>query len=79
MVKFKTPKINKIQDLPGASPPDPKQGRCPGPTGGLKAVPRPHAFEEKNPYPLTRIPGSAPDKTPKRENIFRVVRFKKVL
>ena len=34
-----TPKITKIQELPGASPP--------GPTGGLKAAPRSHAFEEK--------------------------------
>ena len=59
-----TPKITKIQELPGSPPPWPPPGRtCPGPTGGLKAVPRPHAFE-KNSRPLTRIPGSAPAQGP---------------
>ena len=42
-----TPKITKIQELPGASPPGPPPRRCSGPTGGLKAAPKDHAFEKK--------------------------------
>ena len=53
MVNF-TPKINKIQELTRVSPPGPPPGRCPGPTGGLKAAPRPHAFKKKS--TPTRIP-----------------------
>ena len=51
-------KITKIQELPGAS--------HPGPHVGLKATPKPHAFEKKNPPPppkkkkKTKIPGTSP-------------------
>ena len=56
-----TPKIPKIQELPGASPPGPLPGRSSGPTGGLKVASKPHAFEKNpRPLPLTRILGSAP-------------------
>ena len=55
-----TPKITKIQELPGALPPGPPPRRCSGPTGGLKAAPKDHAFEKKSTPHLTRIPGSAP-------------------
>ena len=40
---FNAYKISKTQELPGASPPGPPPGLCPGPTGGLKAAPRPPA------------------------------------
>ena len=33
----------KSQELPGASPPGPLPGLCPGPAGGLTAPPRPPA------------------------------------
>jgi hypothetical protein len=36
--------ISKTQELPRASPPGPPPGLCPGPTGGLKATPRPPAL-----------------------------------
>ena len=45
-----TPKITKIQELPGPSPPGPPPRRCSGPTGGLKAAPKDHALK-KNPRP----------------------------
>ena len=57
MINF-TLKITKFQELPGVSPPGPPPGRCPGPTGGLKA-PRPHDYEKKI-TPLNQNPGSAP-------------------
>ena len=38
---FKAYKIPKTRVLPGASPPGPSPGLCPGPTGGLKAAPDP--------------------------------------
>jgi hypothetical protein len=36
--------ISKTRELPGASHPGPPTGLCPGPTGGLKAAPRPPAL-----------------------------------
>ena len=57
MVNF-IPKITKIQELPEVRPLGPHQGFA-GPIGGLKAAPRPPAFEKKN-TPTTIIPGSAP-------------------
>ena len=46
-----TPKITKNSGASGVSAPGAPPGRCRGPTGGLKAAPRPHAFEKKNPSP----------------------------
>ena len=34
----------KFTELPGASPPGPPSGLCPGPAGGLTAPPRPQLF-----------------------------------
>ena len=46
-----TPKITKIQELPGALPPGPPPLRYPGPTGCLKAVPDLMPLKKKNPRP----------------------------
>ena len=35
--------MHKFTELPGASPPGPPPGLCPGPAGGLTAPPRPPA------------------------------------
>ena len=35
--------MTKSQELPGAAPPGPLPGLCPGPAGGLSAPPRPPA------------------------------------
>jgi hypothetical protein len=51
-------KISKIQELPRASLPGSLPGLCPGPTGGLKAAPRPPASNSVAP-PLTSILRSA--------------------
>ena len=57
MVKFSL----KFRSFRGRRLPVPPPGRCPGPTGGLKAAPKPHAFGgKKSTPPLTRTPGSAP-------------------
>ena len=55
-----TPKITKIQELPGASPPWSPPGHCPGPIGGLKVTPNPMPLTKNPRPPLNRIPGSAP-------------------
>jgi hypothetical protein len=40
---FNAYKISKTREVPGAWPPGPPPGLRPGPTGGLKEDPRPHA------------------------------------
>jgi hypothetical protein len=50
----------RIRQVPGASPPGPPPGLCPGPTGGFKAASEPPAFYCA---PRSEISGSATEST----------------
>jgi hypothetical protein len=51
--------MSKIQELLGALSAGPQPGVSPGPTGDLKAAPRPHT--SNGVAPLNSFPGSTPD------------------
>ncbi len=44
--------MSKSQELPGALPPGPQAGLCPGPAWGLPAPPRPPAVLGNGLWPL---------------------------